>query len=595
MNPKIIEATCKMSGIKKINMLRQLMRKEKIDAFLIPRADCHQGEFISENDARLTWLSGFTGSAGLCIVTLTKVGLFVDGRYSIQAENEKNCKYITVLEFETKVIFEWLRLTPGIVAFDPWLHTIREIGDFRKELKGSHKIQPISNLIDKIWTDKPKEDFRLVYKLSTKYAGVSHQEKISNVSSIMKDSSVDFVIYTLPDSICWLLNIRGKDIPNTPIVKAFAIQNRNSEVEVYLNLKKIPPPVVNELEPKIKFFPTKGLITRLRKLKGTVWLDSKSCSFAIKKILTKRNTLIHDSTDPCSTLKAIKNASEITGTRLAHQKDGIAMVKFLHWFSINVAKSLDEISIIESLEKFREKGEGYQGPSFDTICGAGPNGAIIHYRSSEKTNRILKRNDILLIDSGGQYLEGTTDITRTISVGKNEKRKKKHFTLVLKGMIAISKLKWPIGLSGRDLDSVARYYLWQEGLDYEHGTGHGVGSFLSVHEGPQAISRRNEIELKPGMLISNEPGYYVSDNYGIRIENLLLVKTTPTKFETKKPMLSFETITLCPIDKSLILPDLLTNDEIKWLNDYHSQVKQKLADKLEPKIQKWLIEVCSPL
>ena len=584
-----------MSGIKKIKMLRELMRKEKIDAFLIPRADCHQGEFISENDARLTWLSGFTGSAGLCIVTLTKVGLFVDGRYSIQAENEKNCKYITVLKFEAKVMFEWLRLTPGIVAFDPWLHTIREISDFREELKGSHKIQPISNLIDKIWKDKPKENFGLVYKLSTKYAGVSRQEKISNVSSIMKDSSVDFVIYTLPDSICWLLNIRGRDIPNTPIVKAFAIQNRNAEVEVYLNLVKIPPPVVSELEPKIKFFPTKGLITRLSKLKGTVWLDSKSCAFAIKKILTKRNTLIHDSTDPCSTLKAIKNASEITGTRLAHQKDGIAMVKFLHWFSMNVVNSLDEISIIESLEKFRKKGEGYQGPSFDTICGAGPNGAIIHYRSSEKTNRILKRNDILLIDSGGQYLEGTTDITRTIAVGKNDKRKKKHFTLVLKGMIAISKLKWPIGLSGRDLDSVARYYLWQEGLDYEHGTGHGVGSFLSVHEGPQAISRRNEIELKPGMLISNEPGYYVSDNYGIRIENLLLIKTTPTKFETKKPMLSFETITLCPIDKSLILPDLLTKDEIKWLNDYHSQVKQKLADKLEPKIKKWLIEVCSPL
>ena len=579
-------------------MLRQLMRKEKIDAFLVPRADCHQGEFISKNDARLTWLSGFTGSAGLCIVTLTKIGLFVDGRYSIQAENEKNCKYIAILEFERKVIVEWLKLipdTPGIVAFDPWLHTIREIDDFRKELKGSHKIKPISNLIDKIWKDKPKEDFHAVYKLNKKYTGASHQGKISNINAIMKDSNADFVIYTLPDSICWLLNIRGKDIPNTPIVKAFAIQNRNSEVEVYLEVKKIPPSVVSELTPKIKFFPTKTLITKLRKLKGKVWLDSKSCSFAIKRNLTKRNTLIHDSTDPCSTLKAIKNTIEITGARLAHQKDGIAMVKFLHWFSMNVLNNLDELAIIESLEKFRKMGEGYKGPSFDTICGAGPNGAIIHYRSSKKTNKILKRNDILLIDSGGQYLEGTTDITRTISIGKSEKRKKKHFTLVLKGMIAISKLKWPAGLSGRDLDSLARYYLWQEGLDYEHGTGHGVGCFLSVHEGPQAISRRNEIELKPGMLISNEPGYYVSGNYGIRIENLLLIKAAPTKFETKKPMLSFETITLCPIDKRLLLIDLLTKDEIKWLNNYHSQVKQKLADKLEPKIQEWLIEVCSPI
>ena len=599
MTPTIYEPTSTIPGITKLEMLRKLMHKKKVDAFLVPRADCHQGEFISDSDARLTWLSGFTGSAGLCIVTLEDIVLFVDGRYSIQAEIEKNIENINVLKLERKEIVRWLRLnlgSPGVIAFDPWLHTIREIRFLESELKPPHKIKPVLNLIDKLWKDKPKERLMPIYRLSEKYTGSSYQEKLKKVSQMMIDSATDFVIYSLPDSICWLLNIRGQDIPNTPVVKAFAIQDRNAKVEVYLEMLKIPNSIANELGTRIKFFPIESIGNRLKKLKGKIWLDSESCPFAIKKLLKTNKTVLHENKDPSSNLKALKNHIEINGFRSAHLKDGLAMVKFLYWLSKNRSSGLDEITIIKSLEEFRTQGKGYKGPAFDTICGSGSNAAIIHYRANEKTNRILKSGDILLLDSGGQYLEGTTDITRTIPIGRSEKRKKKHFTLVLKGMIAISRLKWPAGLSGRDLDSVARYNLWQEGLDYDHGTGHGVGCFLSVHEGPQAISKRNEVELKPGMIISNEPGLYVSGSHGIRIENLLLVKgTKANERENKRPMLSFETLTLCPIDKELLLPELLTKEEIDWLNDYHKLVKLKLARKLGLEIRKWLFAACSAL
>ena len=599
MKNRIVAATPTKSNISRVELLRQLMEKAKIDAFLVPRADCHQGEFISESDARLTWISGFTGSAGLCIITMENIALFVDGRYTLQARREKNNKEINVLNLEQKVIVKWLmqlQKKPSVIAFDPWLHTIKEMESLGKELNKYHKIKPTFNLIDRIWKDKPKEEFNQVYTIDKKYTGQSYTKKLNHVSKVMKDCGTDFVIYTLPDSICWLLNIRGNDVRNTPIVKAFAIQNSNSEIEVYLDTQKIPAYLNKKLRPKVKFLPTAEFKNRLRTLTGKIWLDKKSCSFAIKTYLPANYTVIHDRQDPSHSLKSIKNPTEIKGIRLAHLKDGLAMTKFLHWLSNNTNKNIDEMSIIGSLENFRKQEKKYQGPSFDTICGSGPNGAIIHYRASRKTNRTLGKNDLLLIDSGGQYIEGTTDLTRTIAIGRVNKRKRQHFTLVLKGMIAISRLQWPVGLSGRDLDSIARYHLWQKGLDYDHGTGHGVGCFLSVHEGPQAISRRNEVELKAGMIISNEPGFYLPGSHGIRIENLLHVKeATPNRQEGNRSMLCFETITLCPIDRKLLLLELLTKEEIRWLNDYHTKLKNKLVRKLKPEVQKWLIHACSPI
>ena len=599
MNVNSVRTASAVTALSKLKALRQVMLKEKVDALLVPRADCHQGEFISDKDARLTWLSGFTGSAGLCIVTQKNISLFVDGRYWIQAESEKNSKQIKVLKLERQLIIEWLKLNltkSSKVAFDPWLHTSWEIKNLKLDLEGYHQIIPTANLIDRLWKDKPKEAITPVYKLKDKYAGVSHQSKLEKTSKMMLGHESAFVIYTLPASICWLLNIRGNDIPNTPIVKAFAIQKDNCEIEVYLDKWKISDSLSKELGPFVKFFPIENLKNRLRKLEGKIWLDSKSCPFAIKSYLISSKTFLHDNEDPSSQLKAIKNATEIQGSRLVHTKDGIAMVKFLYWLSNNKKNNLDEISIITSLAKFRRKGKNYQGNSFDTICGTGPNAAIIHYKASYKTNRVPKNKDLLLIDSGGQYLEGTTDITRTIAIGKTSNKKKKHFTLVLKGMIAISRLMWPLGLSGRDLDSIARYPLWQEGLDYDHGTGHGVGSFLSVHEGPQALSRRNEFELKAGMIISNEPGFYLANSHGIRIENLLLVKNaSPKKEGERRPMLCFETLTFCPIDKKLLLLKLLTIDEIKWFDDYHRKIKQKFKNKLASDVKSWLLEACSPL
>ena len=599
MHQNSVRTSSKITAVGKLKALRQLMHKEKVDAFLVPRADRHQGEFISDNDARLTWLSGFTGSAGLCIITLKNISLFVDGRYWIQAESEKSNKQIKVQRLEKKLIVDWLTSSLNkfsTVAFDPWLHTSEEIENLELGLKGYLKIKPTVNLIDHLWKNKPKEVVSHAYKLSEKYTGESHQSKLERTAKMIKSSRAAFAIYTLPDSICWLLNIRGNDITNTPIVKAFAIQKDTSEIEIYVDKAKITSELDKKLGPMVQFFPTENLKDRLRQLRGKIWFDSKSCPFAIRNYLISRKTSWYDTEDPSTRLKAIKNATEIKGSRLAHLKDGIAMVKFLNWLSKNKKHGLDELSIIKSLEKFRMLGKKYRGTSFDTICGSGPNGAIIHYKASPKTNRVLGDNDLLLIDSGGQYLQGTTDITRTIQIGKSSNKKKKHFTLVLKGMIAISRMSWPVGLSGRDLDSIARYALWQEGLDYDHGTGHGVGSFLSVHEGPAAISRKNEFELKAGMIISNEPGFYVADSHGIRIENLLLVKkASPNKKADSRPMLRFETLTFCPIDKNLLLLKLLTIDEVKWINNYHRKIQLKFENKLAPEEKSWLFKACSPL
>ena len=354
--------------------------------------------------------------------------------------------------------------------------------------------------------------------------------------------------------------------------------------------------IIKSFDSKVKFFEITSFSKKLKELKGKIWLDENSCPSAIKDLLSSKKTKILNDADPILSIKSIKNKVEIKNNRIAHRKDGLAMINLIYWIEKNKRRKISEIDIIESLTELRKKATNYFGPSFDTICGSGPNGAIIHYRANLETNRIIKSGDLILIDSGGQYLEGTTDITRTIGFGKMSFLKQKHYTLVLKGMIAVSKLKWPIGLSGKDLDSIARYHLWQEDLDYEHGTGHGVGSFLSVHEGPQAISKKNEVELRPGMLVSNEPGFYSQDSYGIRIENLLLIKEPNKVSESHKiSTLSFETLTYCPLDRKLILKELLNSNEIKWINNYHQQIILKYQNKLTGEQKLWLENVCLPI
>ncbi len=588
-----------LSSKEKIKSLRSLMSKNKIGAFLIPRADCFQGEFISENDNRLKWLTNFSGSAGLCIVTMKSIALFVDGRYTIQAEIEKNNPQILIKKLEKKTILNWLKKNIFIfnkIGFDPWLHTINEINDYKNEFKGIYKLKKVENLIDKIWVEKPKEKINQVFKLSEKYSGKSHSSKLIELDNLKNKIKANYIIYTLPESISWLCNIRGFDIPNIPSVKSYAIQGKNCNLEIYLIKEKLSENFLKSFETNIKFFNIKCFSKKLKSLKGKIWLDGNNCPAAVEKLLSSKKTKILNKSDPILLRKCIKNRVEIQNNKLAHKKDGLAMINFLYWLEKNKRRKLSEIDIIETLSNFRKRAKNYVGPSFDTICGSGPNGAIIHYKANLKTNRILRNGDLILIDSGGQYLEGTTDITRTIGFGKINYLKRKHYTLVLKGMIAISKLKWPIGLSGKDLDSIARYHLWQENLDYEHGTGHGVGSFLSVHEGPQAISKWNEVELKPGMIVSNEPGYYLKNSHGIRIENLLLIKEPKKLTKIQKiPTLSFETLTYCPLDKELIIKDLLNNSEIEWINNYHLQIIKRYESKLLSEQRFWLNKICSPI
>ncbi len=593
--PKEIIAS---SNNKKIKAVRRIMYKYKIGAYLIPRADRFQGEFISENDNRLCWLTNFSGSAGLCIVTYKAISLFVDGRYTIQAEIEKNNPEIEVNKLENSIIHKWIKKNIIIhkkLGFNPWLHTINEIKNLKSEFKNDLKLKKVENIIDILWTDKPKEKINKIFKLSEKYCGESYSSKITRLDEIKTKNKADYVIYTLPESTSWLTNIRGYDVPNTPYVKSYAIQRKKSKLDIFVLKEKIEENFIDSFGSKIKFYDINYFPKKLKELKGRIWLDGNNCPLAVSSFLSSKKTKILNKTDPTIFEKSIKNDVEIQNVRLAHKKDGLAMLNLLYWIEKNKRRRISEIDIIQTLANLRNKSSNYFGPSFDTICGSGPNGAIIHYRANCKSNRIIKNGDLILIDSGGQYLEGTTDITRTIGFGNINQLKRKHYTLVLKGMIAISKLKWPQGLSGKDIDSIARYYLWQEDLDYEHGTGHGVGSFLSVHEGPQAISKRNEVELKPGMVVSNEPGYYLKNSHGIRIENLLLIKEPKKIIPNRISTLSFETLTYCPLDKKLILKELLNSTEIDWINKYHQNVLQKFASKFSGDQKNWLINLCSKI
>ena len=580
-----------LSSKEKIKSLRSLMSKNKIGAYLIPRADCFQGEFISENDNRLKWLTSFSGSAGLCIVTMKSMALFVDGRYTIQAELEKNNPQILIKKLEKKTIHDWLKKNIFVfnkIGFDPWLHTINEINDHKNEFKGIYKLKKVENLIDKLWVDKPKEKIKQVFELPEKYSGKSYLSKLGELDNLKNKIKADYIIYTLPESISWLSNIRGFDIPNTPSVKSYAIQGKNCNLEIFVIKEKLSEILIKSFETNINFFNIKLFSKKLKKLKGKIWLDGNNCPAAVANLLSSKKAKILNKADPVLFRKSIKNRVEIQNSKIAHRKDGLAMINLLYWLEKNKRSKLSEIDIIETISNFRKRSKNYFGPSFDTICGSGPNGAIIHYKANLKSNRIIRSGDLILIDSGGQYLEGTTDITRTIGYGKIDYLKRKHYTLVLKGMIAVSKLKWPIGLSGKDLDSIARYNLWQENLDYEHGTGHGVGSFLSVHEGPQAISKRNEEELKPGMIVSNEPGYYENGKFGIRIENLIRVKKSKKGF-------FFNNLTMAPIDKSLINKASLKKNEIKWLNNYHREVFNNLKKFMSKSEFSDLKQACSKI
>ncbi len=583
---------------KRLHELRQLLKKKKLDGFLIPRADSYQNEYIEPSNSRLEWITGFTGSAGLCLVTLQSAFIFVDGRYKIQVKNETNKSLFKIVLTSDTSFAAWFQKNcmNQLIGYDPWLHTVSEIDKLAGD-NTTTKIKKCLNLIDKIWTQRPCQMSQYLEAHSTKFSGVTSKIKRGLISKIITDNGADAVVLTKPESICWLLNIRGKDIPHTPIVQCLAIVEKNSDVKLFLRDTNISRKIKLFLGSSVSIFHQNEFLQQISSLKSqTIQLDPSSCPMAVLNSLKLPKQRILKLTDPCIRPKAIKNKIEIKGAREAHILDALAFIRFLHWFDSNIDKSgFDEISIVKRLEAFRNESNLLEEIAFDTICGSGSNGAIVHYRVNTSTNRKIENNNLLLIDSGGQYRMGTTDLTRTVAIGSPDQKMIDAFTLVLKGMITITNLNWPIGLSGQHLDALARAPLWSRGLDYDHGTGHGIGSYLSVHEGPHGISKINNIPLEPGMLVSNEPGYYEVGQFGIRTENILLIKKMPKIKGYKNRMLAFETLTLVPIDKTLINVSLLSPKEQEWVNCYHKTIYKKIGPLLPANARRWLKHKCKQI
>ncbi len=580
----------------RICLLRTWMAKAGIDAVLVPRADEHQGEYVPASAERLNWLTGFSGSAGIAIVTKKSAALFVDGRYTVQAKAETDLSVFDISLLPRAQLAEWLaeKLARGQTSgFDPRLHTIAEAHRLKASLmaKGIKLKALAKNPIDALWGKaRPNPPASPVTIQPVSIAGTLAADKISDVQKRLKADGQHAVVLTMTDSICWLLNIRGGDVAHNPVVLAFAIVPISGKTELYIDAKKLAGDVRKYIDGLAKVYPPDALADRLSALKAAkkrVRLDPATAAAWFETAAGAKN--VAHGTDPCLLPKAIKTAAEISGTRAAHVRDGAAFARFLAWLDEwGHDGTLDEITAVKKLEDFRRETNALREISFATISGSGPNGAIVHYRVTQATNRKLLPGELFLIDSGAQYQDGTTDITRTIAIGNPAPAMRRHFTAVLKGHIAIATARFPKGTRGVDLDPFARRPLWDIGSDFDHGTGHGVGCYLSVHEGPQSISRGGMAALHPGMLLSNEPGYYKEGAYGIRIENVVLVTDLAAIAGGDRDMMAFETLTLAPIDRRLIAREDLSAAEIAWLNRYHRRVNDTLAPIVDPATRTWL-------
>ncbi len=582
---------------KRLQALWVELEKQGIDGFIVPHADEFQSEYVPPSAQRLAWLTGFTGSAGLAIVHRNGSTIFVDGRYTIAVREQIDQNIFQINHISECTPEKWLSKQPAAkLGYDSWLHTPKELAKLKAACKkaGSELISCENNPIDAIWTEQPQIPLSPVIPHPLCYSGETSQTKREKIAKKLIEDKIDATIITTPDSIAWLLNIRGNDIPYAPLPLSFAILYSNATIDLFIHPKKIGQGLIEHLGKTVTIQPKNSLANKLKELgqaKKTVLLDEKqTANWIFEQIIGAK---IIKGNDVCLLAKASKNPTEITGMRTAHHRDGIALTRFLYWLNKNAPnKSIDEIQAAEQLEKYRKENNNkeYQYLSFETISAAGSNAAIVHYQVNPKTNKKLEKNSIYLVDSGGQYLDGTTDVTRTIVIGKATTEQKTRFTQVLKGHIALANCRFPKGTTGTQLDILARHTLWQSGLDYQHGTGHGVGSYLSVHEGPQSISQRaNNVELKTGMIISNEPGYYKEGAFGIRIENLVLVTEAQNIKGGETPMMSFETLTLAPIDLNLVEISILNQTEIAWLNDYHQKVFREIGQELEEAEREWLV------
>ena len=584
-----------------IKKIRKLFEKELIDAYIVPHEDEFLTEYVPDHSERLAHITGFTGSAGLAIITKNKAAIFVDGRYTTQIKIETSGEIFDHQNLDNTEIEKWIKLNlkdTSEIGFCPMTISLEKMNSFKKFISDTKiKFKKTENLVDKVWSKRPSLNNSFIYEHNEKFSGLSHKKKKQIIIKEIIKNNCDSLFISEPENTCWFLNIRGNDLDFTPLVRSYSLIEKNGEINIFSNhdissdikkyfkLNNIRHHPIDKIE---DFFKNKNL-------KKTIF-DFRTTPFELADIIFKYSSDFKNIQNPCNLLKACKNNIEIEGAINAHVRDGVALSKFLFWLDGKSEKDgLDEIDIEKKLLNLRKKGSNFISPSFNTIAGTGSNGAIIHYKANKINCKKLKAGDLLLVDSGGQYLDGTTDVTRTIALFPNEKKinqeSKDRFTRVLKGHIAIACSVFKKGTSGKDLDPSAREFLIEKGLNYNHGTGHGVGSFLGVHEGPQSISPLGFQEIKEGMIISNEPGYYKENEYGIRIENLILTQ----EMRDNKNHLSFRTLTLAPIDKNLICIEMLTKEEINWINSYHEKVFKTLSKFMREKELIWLKKSCKSI
>ncbi len=584
-------------GPPRLAELRAQMAAENLDGFLVPRADAHQGEYVPAHDERLAWLTGFTGSAGFCAALADKAGVFIDGRYRTQVKAQVETAVFTPVPWPEISLASWLReVLPegGTVGYDAWLHTPSQIRDIETGLRGSGiRMVQSDNLVDRIWSDQPAPPMQPAKVHPLEFAGESHTDKITRLADDLKNAGDMAAIINLSDSLCWLLNIRGSDVPRNPVVRGFAVLRSDATVDLFIAEEKIAD-LRDHFGDGVRVHAPDAFLTALDDLEGPVRYDPDTAPRAVADRLGERGV---EGPEPCLLPKACKNSAEIEGSAQAHLRDAAAMVELLSWLDAQDPGSLTETDVVTRLEACRRMDNALQDISFDTIAGTGPHGAIMHYRVTEETDSLLENGHLLVLDSGGQYLDGTTDITRTIPIGSVGDEEKRAFTRVLQGMIAVSRLRWPRGLSGRDLEAIGRAPLWMAGQDFDHGLGHGVGAYLNVHEGPQRLSRINTVPFRPGMILSNEPGYYREGAFGIRIENLLVVEDAPDLpgGDNHRDMLRWRTLTFVPIDRRLVVPALLSAGEREWLDTYHRQVLDLIGPRVGETAREWLAGACAPL
>lgn len=584
--------------------LRLELQSRGIDGFIVPRADEHQGEYVPKRAERLSWLTGFEGSAGCAVVLVDRAAIFVDGRYTLQVRDQVDCEAFEPQHLIDHPPHKWLgeNLRAGqVFGYDPWLHTVTQAEQLEKAAKkaGATLIATDPNPLDEAWTDQPPTPIAAVLPQAEIFTGQSSESKRDVIGKKLAEDGIGAVVLTTPDAVAWLLNIRGGDVPRTPLPLAFAILASDGTVDLFIDGRKLAPQTRPHLGAEVRIHPPDALGERLDALGAegaTVRLNPAVAAAWIAQRLEAAGATLNKGADPTALPKARKNAVELDGTRAAHRRDGAALCRFLHWLDSHAADgTVSEMQASDKLESFRRENEHFRDLSFDTISGAGPNGAIVHYRVSEETNRLIEPGQLYLVDSGGQYLDGTTDVTRTVAIGEPTSEMRDRFTRVLKGHISLGTARFSKGTTGSQLDALARLPLWQAGLDYDHGTGHGVGSYLGVHEGPQRISKAsNTVALEPGMILSNEPGYYKTDGYGIRIENLVVVMSGTIEGGDRE-MLGFETITLAPIDRRLVDTSLLLASELDWLNEYHARVRDELEPLVPYPTAVWLAKATAPI